>query len=63
MLDEAGRGKDLRIFTLGDLRDAPILVEEDRARTGRSLIERHDVASHAGLPLSSPFPPVSAFQA
>jgi hypothetical protein len=63
MLDEAGRREDLRVLALGDMRDAPMLIEEDRARTGRPLIERHDVASHAGLPLSSPFLPASAFQA
>src|SRR5690242_2619719 len=55
MFHEAGRGKDLWILALGDVCDAPILVEEDRARAGRPLVERHDIASHAGLPPSSPY--------
>src|SRR5262249_35681487 len=55
MFHETRSGKDLRILALGDVRDAPMLIEEDRARAGRPLIERHDVASHESLPPYSLF--------
>ena len=49
VLDPAGLGKDLAELFLRHRLDVPVVVEQDRPRAGRPLVEREN-GSHLNLP-------------